>query len=71
MLTETRPQLIEYNARFGDPECQVLMMRFEGDLVELLYAVATGSLHEQPHPRFSEMPALTVVMAARGYPGTP
>jgi phosphoribosylamine--glycine ligase len=71
MLTETGPQLIEYNARFGDPECQVLMMRFEGDLVELLHAVATGTLAEQAPPRFSDTPALTVVMAAKGYPGTP
>ena len=71
MLTPTGPQLIEYNARFGDPECQVLMMRFEGDLVALLLAVAEGRLGELPPPAFADDAALTVVMAAQGYPGTP
>ncbi|MBB5697467.1 phosphoribosylamine--glycine ligase [Sphingomonas yantingensis] len=71
MLTNTGPKLIEYNARFGDPECQVLMARFEGDLLALLQAVAEGRLAEAPAPAFAEVPALTVVMAARGYPGTP
>lgn len=71
MLTNTGPKLIEYNARFGDPECQVLMARFEGDLLALLQAVAEGRLTEAPAPAFAEVPALTVVMAARGYPGTP
>src|SRR3546814_4579658 len=47
MLTDEGPKLIEYNARFGDPECQVLMMRFDGDLVELLLAVAEGRLAGQ------------------------
>lgn len=71
MLTPTGPQLIEYNARFGDPECQVLMMRFAGDLVALLLAVAEGRLGELPPPAFADNAALTVVMAAQGYPGTP
>lgn len=71
MLTADGPKLIEYNARFGDPECQVLMMRFTGDLVALLLAVAQGRLAEAPPPRFADDAALTVVMAARGYPGTP
>lgn len=71
MLTNTGPKLIEYNARFGDPECQVLMARFEGDLLALLLAVAEGRLADAPAPVFAEVPALTVVMAARGYPGTP
>jgi phosphoribosylamine--glycine ligase len=71
MLTPTGPQLIEYNARFGDPECQVLMMRLESDLVELLLACAEGRLGEIAPPRFSDDTALTVVMAAQGYPGTP
>ena len=53
MLTPTGPQLIEYNARFGDPECQVLMMRFDGDLVGLLHAVATGRLAETAPTRAS------------------
>ncbi|QKS01750.1 phosphoribosylamine--glycine ligase [Sphingomonas sp. CL5.1] len=71
MLTADGPKLIEYNVRFGDPECQVLMMRFAGDLVELLLAVAEGRLADQPEPAFSPEVALTVVMAAKGYPGTP
>ena len=71
MLTVDGPKLIEYNCRFGDPECQVLMTRFEGDLVALMLAVAEGRLAEAPAPRFSPDTALTVVMAAKGYPGTP
>ncbi|WP_294201111.1 phosphoribosylamine--glycine ligase [uncultured Sphingomonas sp.] len=71
MLTAQGPKLIEYNARFGDPECQVLMLRFQGDLLAVMLAVAQGRLAELPAPTFSEDPALTVVMAAAGYPGTP
>ncbi|HEX8062093.1 MAG TPA: phosphoribosylamine--glycine ligase [Allosphingosinicella sp.] len=71
MLTAEGPKLIEYNVRFGDPECQVLMMRLESDLLELMYAVARGRLAGAEPPRFSEGAALTVVMAANGYPGTP
>ncbi|MBA4305477.1 MAG: phosphoribosylamine--glycine ligase [Sphingopyxis sp.] len=71
MLTDEGPKLIEYNARFGDPECQVLMSRFQGDLVALMFAVATENLSTAPSPSFSPDTALTVVMAAQGYPGTP
>ena len=71
MLTATGPKLIEYNCRFGDPECQVLMMRLESDLGELLLACAENRLASRPQPRFSGDTALTVVMAARGYPDTP
>ncbi|PEQ12183.1 phosphoribosylamine--glycine ligase [Novosphingobium sp. PC22D] len=71
MLTAAGPKLIEYNCRFGDPECQVLMMRLESDLVEVLSACATNRLGAIEPPRFSPRSALTVVMAARGYPGTP
>ena len=71
MLTDEGPKLIEYNARFGDPECQVLMMRLESDLLELMLATAKGELADAPAPRFSDQAALTVVMAANGYPGTP
>ena len=71
MLTEDGPKLVEYNCRFGDPECQVLMMRLESDLGEYLYACATHSLGALPPPKFSDDTALTVVMAAKGYPGTP
>ncbi len=70
MLTADGPKLIEYNARFGDPECQVLMMRLENDLLELMLATAQGRLAEAEPPRFSGDAALTVVMAANGYPST-
>ena len=71
MLTKNGVQLIEYNARFGDPECQVLMLRLEDDLVDLLLACAEGRLGTLPAPRLSPDTALTVVMAADGYPDTP
>ncbi len=71
MLTKNGVQLIEYNARFGDPECQVLMLRLEDDLVDLLLACAEGKLATVASPRLSPETALTVVMAAEGYPGTP
>lgn len=71
MLTEDGPKLVEYNCRFGDPECQVLMMRLEDDLADYLYAAATSALASMPPPKFSQDVALTVVMAANGYPATP
>lgn len=71
MLTPDGVQLIEYNCRFGDPECQVLMLRYQGDLAELMLATAEGRLGTLPAPRFADQTALTVVMAAEGYPGTP
>ena len=71
MLTAEGPKLIEYNARFGDPECQVLMMRYQGDLAALLLACARGVLAGEVEPEFADQTALTVVMAAQGYPGTP
>ena len=71
MLTACGVQLIEYNARFGDPECQVLMLRLESDLGELLLATAENRLATLPTPKFSPDTALTVVMAAKGYPGPP
>ena len=70
MLTPTGPQLIEYNARFGDPECQVLMMRLEDDLAAIMMACAKGELAAQS-AKFSDQSALTVVMAAEGYPASP
>ena len=71
MLTKEGPKLIEYNVRFGDPECQVLMMRLESDLLRLMTSAAKGELAEAAPPKFSKKAALTVVMAAKGYPGTP
>ena len=70
MLTDEGPQLIEYNVRFGDPECQVLMARLESDLVEAMLACAEGRLPELGAVRFADRVTLSVVMAAEGYPGT-
>ena len=69
MITESGPQLIEYNVRFGDPECQPLMMRLETDLVDLMEAAAAGDLAGGTVD-WSDRAALTVVMAAKGYPGS-
>lgn len=71
MLTPTGPKLIEYNVRFGDPECQVLMLRLEEDLLDLLLATARGGLAGRARPAMSDWVALGVVIAARGYPGKP
>ncbi|MFZ5748119.1 MAG: phosphoribosylamine--glycine ligase [Pseudomonadota bacterium] len=71
MLTAQGPKLIEYNARFGDPECQVLMVRLEDDLLDWMIAADRGELAGRPDPVFSTDTALSVVMAADGYPGTP
>ncbi|MCB2080615.1 MAG: phosphoribosylamine--glycine ligase, partial [Novosphingobium sp.] len=71
MLTADGPKLIEYNCRFGDPECQVLMMRLESDLAEILLACAENRLAALEQPKLSPDTALTVVMAAEGYPDTP
>jgi phosphoribosylamine--glycine ligase len=67
MVTEKGPKLIEYNVRFGDPECQVLMLRLKSDLLELLVATAKGELAAVT-PVFSDEVALTVVVATKGYP---
>ncbi|HEV7660611.1 MAG TPA: phosphoribosylamine--glycine ligase [Allosphingosinicella sp.] len=71
MLTAEGPRLIEYNVRFGDPECQALMLRLESDLLALMIATARGALAAAPPPVFSGDAALVVVVAAKGYPGTP
>jgi phosphoribosylamine--glycine ligase len=70
MLTADGPKLIEYNVRFGDPECEAIMPRVDGDFAKLLNAVATGRLGEV-QPRLKDDYAVTVIVAARGYPGTP
>ncbi len=68
MITKDGPKLIEYNARFGDPETQVLMVRLMSDLVPALLAAVDGQLKHFDLRWYLE-PALTVVMAAKGYPG--
>ena len=68
MITKDGPQLIEYNVRFGDPECQVLMLRLMSDLVPALLAARDGQLRNFDL-RWYDDAALTVVMAAKGYPG--
>jgi len=71
MLTSAGPKLIEYNVRFGDPECEAIMPLIEGDFAELLLAVATGRLGAIDPPKLSGKHAMTVIVAARGYPGMP
>ena len=71
MLTAKGPQLIEYNVRFGDPECEAIMPLIDGDFAELLHAVATGRLADIDPPRLSAQHSMTVILAARGYPGPP
>ncbi len=70
MITEDGPKLIEFNVRFGDPECQVLMIRLKDDLLVLLNAAVDGQL-SNVSARWRDEAALTVVLAANGYPGTP
>ena len=69
MLTAQGPKLIEYNVRFGDPECEAIMPRIEGDFAALLRSVATGTTFEAPP--LSPETTMTVIVAANGYPGTP
>jgi phosphoribosylamine--glycine ligase len=68
MITREGPKLIEYNVRFGDPECQVLMPRLKDDLLTLMVATCDGTL-DQVGVRWHDEPAISVVMAANGYPG--
>lgn len=70
MINEKGPQLIEYNTRFGDPECQVLLSRLKSDILPILVACADGKL-DQCTVEFSDDTALTVVIAAEGYPASP
>jgi phosphoribosylamine--glycine ligase len=69
MIENGQGRLVEYNARFGDPECQVLMMRLGAQALDLLLACAEGRL-DQAHVNWADDHALTVVMAAKGYPGS-
>jgi len=68
MIADGRAQLVEYNVRFGDPECQVLMMRLGAQVLDLVQACAEGRL-SQVAPTWADDHALTVVLAANGYPG--
>ena len=68
MITKTGPKLIEFNARFGDPETQVLMARLKSDIVTILLAAAQGDI-SGVNIEISDTAALCVVMAANGYPG--
>ena len=68
MMTAKGPMVIEFNVRFGDPECQPLLMRLESDLLEVMFACAEGRLHEVSMT-WSRETALCVIMAAKGYPG--
>jgi phosphoribosylamine--glycine ligase len=70
MITEEGPKLIEYNTRFGDPECQVLMTRLKDDLLTLVNAAVDGQLSHMS-VRWRDEAALTVVFAAEGYPASP
>ncbi|MEO7654715.1 MAG: phosphoribosylamine--glycine ligase, partial [Sphingomicrobium sp.] len=71
MLTAQGPKLIEYNVRFGDPECEAIMPLIDGDFAELLRAVASGRLGEIDAPKLTGEHSMTVIVAARGYPGQP
>ena len=69
MLTSEGPKLIEYNVRFGDPECEAIMPRISGDFAALLRDVAKGAAFDAPALMADHV--MTVIIAARGYPGTP
>ena len=69
MMTNTGPKVLEFNVRFGDPECQPLLMRLQSDLLDILEATVDGRLDEIEPPVWDPRPATCVVMASRGYPG--
>jgi phosphoribosylamine--glycine ligase len=71
MATRQGPKLVEFNVRFGDPECQVLMLRLGSDIVPYLQACATGALDDLPPPVWRDEAAVCVVVAAEGYPDAP
>lgn len=71
MATDDGPKVVEFNARFGDPECQVLMMRLAADIVPYLLACARGDVSRLPEPEFKAETVICVVMAAKGYPDSP
>jgi phosphoribosylamine---glycine ligase len=69
MITSQGIRVLEYNVRFGDPECQPLLMRLKSDIVDLLEATIDGRLDEIEPPQWDPRPAVCVVMASEGYPG--
>ncbi|MEM6362995.1 MAG: phosphoribosylamine--glycine ligase [Planctomycetota bacterium] len=69
MLTPAGPKVLEFNVRFGDPECQPLLMRLKTDLVEIMMATINGTLQELGPLEFDDRPSICVVMASEGYPG--
>lgn len=71
ILTQDGVRVIEFNARFGDPETQVVLPRLRTPLSQLLLAAATGTLEDQPQPVFADDVAITVVLASEGYPEAP
>ena len=71
MLTAGGPKLIEYNVRFGDPECEAIMPLIDGDFAKLLSAVANGRLAAAAPPKLLAKHSMTVILAAKGYPGAP
>jgi phosphoribosylamine--glycine ligase len=71
MIEHGVSHLVEFNARFGDPECQVLMLRLSSDLLTYLHAAATGALATLPAPEWRDEAAICVVLAAPGYPDAP
>ncbi len=70
MIDGDRINVLEFNVRFGDPECEALMMRFEVDVAEVLHATARGALGSAPTVRLSPRSAVSIVLASGGYPGT-
>ncbi|XZE34206.1 phosphoribosylamine--glycine ligase [Pirellulaceae bacterium SH501] len=70
MLTQAGPKVLEYNVRFGDPECQPLLMRLKSDLLDILEATVDGRLDEIDTPEWDPRPAICVVVASQGYPGS-
>jgi phosphoribosylamine--glycine ligase len=70
MMTNQGPKVLEYNVRFGDPECQPILMRLESDIVDLIEATVDGRLDELEPLRWDPRPSVCVVMASEGYPGS-
>jgi len=70
MITPAGPRVLEYNVRFGDPECQPLLMRLQSDLVDLIEATLDGQLDQVEPPQWDSQASVCVVMASEGYPGS-